>query len=163
MTREHLVSTMPDLPTSVSACHGGYYRPISLDTHMYEELPCLGVLSEAVRHAVNNESIGPYASSLAAEGVPHQNLLEYRPLGNRRNEAKNLTFDANITPENFPEYLLNSGINIPFLNDISAILAQSKTFRVTTIGLNNLPESTWVCYTGSSTTTRTTVLPGLEN
>lgn len=89
MTREHLYPEFPSLPTQLSGAFGEYYGPLSDDTHnLYEELPCLGVLSEAIR----NQAPGPYASSLTTQELTaNQNLLGH--LGARRSKAKNLAFD----------------------------------------------------------------------
>lgn len=105
MTREHLTPTIPDLPTRIINGHGGYYGQIDINNHnLYEEIPCIGVLSEAVRQSIGNAAPGPCQSALAKEGLtPNQNLLGFRPLSNRRNEAKNLAFDAEITQDEFPE------------------------------------------------------------
>lgn len=116
LTREHLQPVFPSLPTERVAGFGGYYGPINVNTHnFYEEIPCLGVLAEAVRQAVSNSPPGAYLSALQAEGViPNANLLGYKPLANRRNEAKNLAFDAGITADQFPETIRSTGFNIPF-------------------------------------------------
>lgn len=52
-TKQHLYPQFPPLPIAVIAGHGGYYgelvTPGDDNIHnLYEELPCLGVLSEAV-------------------------------------------------------------------------------------------------------------------
>lgn len=143
MTREHLTPSIPDLPQEVIAGHGGYYGPITVDTHnLYEEIPCLGVTSEAVRQSVSNAAPGPYVSSLAGDNIePNQNLLGFRPLANRRNEAKNIAFDAGITQDAFPEYPPNTGLNMNLLYAVSAYLGQTKTFRLSSMSIDSLPES----------------------
>ncbi|XP_072758698.1 uncharacterized protein [Anoplolepis gracilipes] len=147
MTREHLTPTIRDLPTSVIAGNGGYYGPINVDTHnMYEEIPCLGVLSEAVRQTVSNAPPGPYQSTLQTPGVvPNANLLGFKPLSIRRNEAKNLAYDVGITQDLYPEFPNNSGLNINLMYAISAYVTQTKNFKVTTLSIDSLPE------TGSTT------------
>lgn len=143
VTREHLRPTFPALPTQQVGGYGGYYGAISPATHNnYEELPCPGVLAEAVRQSVSDAAPGPYQSSLQAEGIiPNQNLLGFRPLANRRNEAKNLAFDANITGNQFPETIPNTGINIVFMTAISGILAQTKTFKLNAVNFHTMTDS----------------------
>ncbi|XP_036141519.1 uncharacterized protein LOC118645133 isoform X2 [Monomorium pharaonis] len=143
MTKEHLHPEFPELPTQQIAGFGGYYGRINEDTHnLYEEIPCMGVLSEAVRHSISNEPPGPYASSLAEENLtPTSNLLGFQNLGSRRNKAKNLAFHAGITNNEFPSYPPNTGINLNLLQAISAQLSHTKTFRVQTIAFGNLSES----------------------
>ncbi|XP_077274479.1 uncharacterized protein LOC143904079 isoform X3 [Temnothorax americanus] len=84
LTGEHLRSEFPPLPTEVIQGFGGYYGPISADTHnLYEEIPCLGVTSESVRHSISNDPPGRYHSSLerpADNVIPNENLLGFKPL-----------------------------------------------------------------------------------
>lgn len=133
LTREHLRSQFPDLPTQRVGNFGGYFGNITSENHNnYEKFPCPGVLAEAVRQAVSDTP--PYVSSLQRKGVvPNANLLGFRPLANRRGEAKNLAFDSNITSNNFPETVPRTGINITFLAAISGVLAQTKTFKIPSI------------------------------
>lgn len=142
-TKEHLKPTFPELPVQQVEGYGGYYGVLNQDTHnLYEEIPCLGVLAEAVRNSLSNAPSGPYRSSLATNELAlNENLLGYRNLANHRNEAKNLAFDTGITPDHFPEYPQGSGINLGLLQAISAQLAQTKTFRVQTIAFNVMAES----------------------
>lgn len=45
----------PDLPTHRINRFDGYYGPLNADTHnLYEEIPCLGVIAEAIRQAISN-------------------------------------------------------------------------------------------------------------
>lgn len=69
-TRERLFPEFPSLPIEEINGHGGYYGRISEQNHnLYEELPCLGVTSEALRASISNAAPGPYPSALAGEGV----------------------------------------------------------------------------------------------
>lgn len=81
LTREHLRPQFPDLPTEVIRGFGGYFGAISSENHNnYEELPCPGVLAEAVRQTVSDAGPGSYISSLQREGsIPNANLLGFRP------------------------------------------------------------------------------------
>lgn len=71
-TKQHMYPQFPPLPTEVIANHGGYYGELvipdddtDVDIHnLYEEIPCLGVLSEAVKAAISNAPPGPYQSNV---------------------------------------------------------------------------------------------------
>lgn len=142
MTREHLYPTFPSLPNQEIGAFGGYFGSLDPTTHnLYEEIPCLGVTGEAIRRSISNEPPGPYVSSLTTEHLTvNQNLLGYRNLGSRRNEAKNLAFDCGITPEEFPSFPAATGLNMDLVNGISAILAQTHTFKVTSVSFPTLAE-----------------------
>ncbi|EZA58147.1 hypothetical protein X777_01875 [Ooceraea biroi] len=59
-TRQHIYPQFPTIPTAF-----WMYGPLDERTHnLYEEIPCLGELSEAVRHAISNEPPGRYNSAL---------------------------------------------------------------------------------------------------
>lgn len=129
-TKQHLYPKFPDLPTQVINGLGGYYGNLvapapNVDNtlhNLYEELPCLGVTSEAVCNAISNAPPGPYQSNVTFEGLqPNSNLLGFRPLGSRRNEPKNLAFDNSITDVEFPAYPVNSGFNYQFITAISNV------------------------------------------
>lgn len=113
------------------------HRILNTDTHnLYEKIPWLGVLNEAVRHAVSDAPLGPYVSALTDQQagiVPNVNLLGYRNLMVRRPEAKNLAFDANVTQHAFPSTIPNVGINLKFLLNISGVLAQTKSFKISNV------------------------------
>lgn len=120
----HLYPYFPQLSTRVVAGHGGYYGKLvepAPDTdnsvhNLYEELPCLGVMSEAVRAAISNAPTGPYQSAVTYRGLqPNRNLLGFRPLGSRRNEPKNLAFSCNITEIDFESYPVNTAFNFDFI------------------------------------------------
>lgn len=143
ITQERFYPYFPSLPTEVINGFGGYYGPLNAQIHnLYEEIPCLGVLSEAVRHSVSNENPGPYPSSLAtAELEPNQNLLSYRPLGYRDKLAKDFAFSSGITAECFREATPNTGLNLEFILGISGYLAKTKSFKVHTVDVATLVES----------------------
>ncbi|XP_011877164.1 PREDICTED: uncharacterized protein LOC105567156 [Vollenhovia emeryi] len=144
MTREHLRPSFPSLPTGVVKGRGGFYGPIDKDTHnLYEELPCMGVLSEAVQHTVSEWPPGPYPSSLAAYEIvriPNSNLLGYKPLNNRISKAKNLAFHVGITADDFPETIPTTGFNINFMCKVSEILARTKTFKISTLDITTMTD-----------------------
>lgn len=137
LSREHLRPRFPTLPTTRIQGQGGYYGMINIDNHnLYEEIPCLGVLSEAVRAAISDLPPGPYQSSLALPAnavVPNSNLLGFQNLMSRRPEAKNLAFFNGITADAFPEDIPGTGFNLNFLLAISNYIAQTKTFRLSVV------------------------------
>ncbi|KYQ48358.1 hypothetical protein ALC60_12687 [Trachymyrmex zeteki] len=110
ITGERLYPWFPKLPTYQIGEYGGFYGPVTTDNHnLYEELPCLGVLSEAVRRSISDTPPGPYASSLNTDELTMtENLLGYLPLGIRDNEAKDIAFNAGIKADSFPCYPYNT-------------------------------------------------------
>lgn len=148
-TKQHLYPEFPPLPTNVLNNTGGYYGQVlapaegvdDMIHNLYEEIPCLGVTSEAVRSSISNADPGPYQSAVTFGGLqPNSNLLGFRPLGNRRNEPKNLAFYCDITEVVFPSYPANTGFNYQFLTVISNILANTKTFKITPVVFSFLSE-----------------------
>jgi hypothetical protein len=142
--REHLTPEFPPLPDQQINNFGGFYGPINVDNHnFYEEIPCLGVLAEAVRNSVSNAEPGPYVSSLEDrehDVIPNENLLGFKPLGARRVEAKNLAFDSRITANRFPSDLPGVGLNLRFLKHISAALSETRAFKITTVNIFTMSE-----------------------
>ncbi|EGI69090.1 hypothetical protein G5I_02262 [Acromyrmex echinatior] len=110
VTGEHLYPWFPKLPTSQIGEYGGFYGPVTTDNHnLYEEIPCLGVLSEAVRQSISDTLPGPYASSLNTDELTMtENLLGYLSLGIRADEAKDIAFNAGIKADSFPCYPYNT-------------------------------------------------------
>ncbi|KAK7873281.1 hypothetical protein R5R35_011347 [Gryllus longicercus] len=164
-TKQHLYPEFPPLPVEVVGNHGGYYGPLAepaaipapppgvppqpppppqeadLRHNLYEEIPCLGVLSTAIRRTVSNLPPGVYASDLTFRNqAPTNNLLGFRPLGHRRPEAKNLAFEVGITDAEFPAYPRNSGFSIDLLIALSNVLANTKTFKITQVVFSTLSE-----------------------
>lgn len=145
---QHLYPTFPQLPTWVIAGHGGYYGELvapAIDTNdsihnLYEEIPCLGVMSEAIRAAKRNAPPGPYQSAITYQGLqPNRNLLGFKPLGSRRNEPKNLAFSNNITEVDFDSNPPNTSFNFNFLIAMSSLLSTTKTFKITNTLISSLP------------------------
>lgn len=49
LTGQHLYPTFPTMPTNVVGGKRGYYGAINVENHnLYEEVPCFGVLAEAI-------------------------------------------------------------------------------------------------------------------
>ncbi|CAI6374925.1 unnamed protein product [Macrosiphum euphorbiae] len=148
-TKQHLYPAFPELPTYQFNHRGGYYGELVVPNpetddnihNLYEEIPCLGVLTEAVRASIGNAGPGNYQSAVSYRGLqPNRNLLGFRPLGSRRLEPKNLAFECDITDVNFPSYPEHTGFNFRFLTSISDVLANSKTFKNTEVVFSTLTE-----------------------
>jgi len=136
--QQHLYPTFPPLPTTEIQNFGGYHGILDIpgenvddDIHnLYEEIPCLGVLGEAVRAATGNHLPGPYASLLQFQGLqPNDNLLGFTSLGARRSEPKNLALNCRINEISFPSYPESTGFNFKFVQAISAAIQNIKTFK----------------------------------
>lgn len=150
ITKQHLYPEFPPLPIHVLAGIPGYYGRITLPGdgadvsihNLYEEIPCLGVLAEAVRQSISDAAPGPYQSNLDInpETRINANLLGYKPLGNRRSEAKNTAFACGIGPAAWPCYPANSGFNFEFLTAISNIVSTTHTFKNTEIVFSTMSE-----------------------
>ncbi|KAJ8978102.1 hypothetical protein NQ317_018968 [Molorchus minor] len=116
-TKQHLYPEFSPLPSEVIAGFGGYYgqlvppaaaAPVAVHGaatppppvvdnmlhNLYEEIPCLGVVAEAIQASIGDVPPGRYQSR-----VVFQAHTSPTPLGHRRNEAKNLAIENNITPQ----------------------------------------------------------------
>lgn len=149
-TGQHLYVTSPPLPTAVLGGFGGYYGALvppgeGIDNtihNLYEEVPCLGVLAEAIRNSIGNGPPGLYESNVTYNGrQPGPNLLGFQPLNSRRNEAKNLAFSAGVTNVSFRDFPENSGYNADLMAAISNVFATTKTFKTTTVVFPHLEAS----------------------
>lgn len=149
VTGQTFEATFPELPTNVLGGHGGYFGPLlapaaGVDdtTHnFYEELPCLGTLSSAVRATVSGQPPGPYLSAVTYQDrQPGENLLGFKPLGSRSPEAKAFATTVGITDQQFPSDPVNSGFNFDLIYKISKVLARTKTFKVTDVTFSTLAE-----------------------
>lgn len=150
-TGQHLYPEFPELPNQEINGQLGYYGPIQLPApdadlnihNLYEEIPCLGVLAEAVRQSISDAAPGPYVSSLDVnqDNRVNQNLLGYKPLGIRRAKAKKLAFASSITHIAFLCYPETTGLNFEFLNSISSILSLTKTFKISEVVFSTLSET----------------------
>uniref|UniRef100_A0A2S2NZP7 Uncharacterized protein n=1 Tax=Schizaphis graminum TaxID=13262 RepID=A0A2S2NZP7_SCHGA len=147
MCGHHLFATFPTLPQEQIGGRGGYYGVLQppgpgVDDslhNLYEEIPCLGVLSEAIMNAISNAEPGPYRSVVTYEGLqPNQNLIGFRPLGHRHSQAKNVAFGAEITEVSFSEYPVNTAMNFELLFTISGILKNTKGFEVSNVIFSKL-------------------------
>lgn len=144
-TNQHLYPEFPPLPNQIINNLGGFYGELenNNDYHnLYEEIPCLGVLAEAVMNTITNVPAGNYKSRvLFHELQPNRNLLGFKPLGFRKDEAKNIAFNANIYEHVFPENPPHTAFNIEFLMSISSILSRTSTFKKTSVKISTLSVS----------------------
>lgn len=150
MSGQHLYPEFPPIPTAVISGQPGFYGTLTppgpgVDNSLhllYEEIPCLGVLAHAVKQAVSNRPAGPYPSLVTyANQQPNANLLGYKNLSFRRNEAKNFALAHGITESSFRSYPPNCALNIEFLIAISNLLATTKTFKIEHIVFPTLTEN----------------------
>lgn len=142
-TGQTLIPTFPELPHQILHEHGGYYGAINEENHnLYEEIPCMGVCSEAVRQSLSDAGPGRYASQLDTPDVQvNSNLLGFENLTNRRPEAKNFFLNLGITDALFAESVPGTGFNYDVVYAISQWLSTTKTFKnqavnFSTLGMN---------------------------
>lgn len=122
----HLYPEFPPLPNTVINGTGGYYGSLNTATHnLYEELPCCGVLAEAVRHSVSNDLPGPYVSILCQ--------CEPKSTRHQRREAKELASSCGITADQFPSDIPNCSINVQLILQTSSFLAKTSSFKTNSI------------------------------
>lgn len=133
LTGQHLAPSFPELPNTTVNGKPGFFGVIDEQTHnLYEEIPTFGVLAEAIQYAVGSSPPGEYPSCLSTTTAKvNSNLIGYRPLQTRRQEAKDLAFSHGITDNQFPSSKGNTGINIGLINAVSDIIANIKTFKIT--------------------------------
>lgn len=139
-TGQTLIPDFPPMPHEEVANFNGYYGPINQQNHnLYEEIPCLGVMAEAIRHAASNDPAGRYASSLDQEHANvNSNLLGFENLAVRRNEGKNFYISIGITGDAFVETIHGTGFNYDLMYAVSEWISRTKTFANERIRFQNL-------------------------
>lgn len=145
---QHLYATFPTLPQEQIDGRGGYYGILQppgsgVDDslhNLYEEIPCLGVLSEAIMHAISDDESGRhYRSVVTYQSLqPNENLLGFKLLGHREPSAKNLVVQADFTKGSFSEYPANTAMNLNLLIAISSILQNTQGFKVCKVKFSKL-------------------------
>jgi len=145
---QHLYATFPTLPQEQIGGRGGYYGILQppgpgVDDslhNLYEEIPCLGVLSEAIMHAISDDEPGRrYRSVVTYKGLqPNQNLIGFKLLGYRHPNAKDLAFRAGFTEGSFSEYPANTAMNFNLLITISSIIQNTRGFEVCNVIFSEL-------------------------
>lgn len=131
-TGQSLIPEFPPLPEHVIGAIGGYYGEMGEDTHnLYEEIPCLGVVSETLQHALGDAAAGNYHSVLEFDGqAVNRNLQGYAPLSIRRNEVKAPFINIGINHAEFPESVANTGFNYDIMHMVSQWISNTKTFEI---------------------------------
>lgn len=132
-----------DLPVAVAAGLGGYHAPVinGNNHNLFEELPCLGVLGDVVMACASQNDIPNVATQVAAPNgmVVNGNLSGFKPqIGPRRMEIRQKLHSYNITEQGFEETIAGTRFNLRYVRAISAILGQTKTFRMEQVCLSKL-------------------------
>lgn len=143
-TGQHLYPTFPPLPTTVVDTIPGLYGPIDEANHnLYEEIPAIGVSVGMIRASLNPARPLPqWAPPIVPEGfAANPNLLGFRAVRAPRSEATSITDSAGITPDHFPNYPTNTGFNMQLLKAVSAVIANTDTFKVTATNFAELAEA----------------------
>jgi hypothetical protein len=142
-TGQHLTPTFPPMPEIVINGNGGYFGRINENTHtLYEEIPNLGVLGEALRQAISGANPGRYDSVLRLDdrNIPNSNLLGYEPLTYRRDEAKNAILMQGVTNLLLPSSFGNTGFNFGLMVALSNTIGTIKSFKIINTPIPNLGE-----------------------
>lgn len=139
-TGQTLIPDFPPMPIEEVNNYTGYYGPINNHNHnLYEEIPCLGVMAEAVRQTVSNTPPGRYVSSLDTPNVPvNSNLLGFEPLAVRRNEGKNFYISLGITQQDFDESILGTAFNYDLMYAVSQWITTRTTFSIDKMKIENM-------------------------
>lgn len=139
-TGQTLIPDFPPLPIEEVNNHHGYYGPINAQNHnLYEEIPCLGVMAEAVRHAASNDPPGRYASALDVPAAQvNANLLGFENLAVRRNEGRNFYISLGINDAVFPESINGTGFNYDLMYAVSQWISKTKTFTIEKMKFENM-------------------------
>jgi len=155
---KHIKPEFPPMPTETVNGFGGYYGPLvappdeqqpvelTENHNLYEEIPALGVLAEAVRQSVSdNANNGHYAytSALAPPGVKcNSNLLGYAPITNTRpSHAKNTILSYGITEHMFTESVPGTAINYELIYSVSKMIERTRRFKILNLTPSNLGET----------------------
>lgn len=138
----NLYPEFPELPTQRVGTVDGLYGPITEETHnLYEEVPCLGVLAYAVQQVLsdtNGRNVSPLST---ADFDVTTNLLGYRPLARRRDDAKSFIEANGISSTDFPTNVTGAMFNLSLIIATSALLRETKTFKLTTTPITSIGAS----------------------
>lgn len=143
-TGQHLYPTFPPLPTHVIEDIPGLYGQIDAETHnLYEEIPAIGISVGMIQASLNPARPFPqWVPPIVPQGfTANPNLLGFRAVRAPRQEATAITDSAGITPDQFPNYPANTGFNMQLLKAVSAIIANTETFKVTATNFAELAEA----------------------
>lgn len=94
---------------------------------MYEKIPCSGVEAEGIQYALSEDPPGPYESSIIYENrQPNNNLIGFKALEIRSEEAKSLAYDVSVTDDQFPCYQDTTAFSIELFQSISDVLTTTE-------------------------------------
>ena len=124
---------IPQLPTQRAGGKGGYHgAAITEETHtLFEEVPFLGIAADMVM-SLTQEAIEPVPNFRITipENVTVNNITgRFYSIGPRRAQIKQSLAGQGITPNDFPEYVSDTRLNLKYLRSISDILSGFTTFR----------------------------------
>lgn len=143
-TGQSMQPEFPPIPTREIGGIGGFYNNLANNNNintLYEEIPCLGVTAEALCQSLNlAQAPGTrYASAMTINNRPvSDNLLGYRALSYRRNEAIDFLQRNGVTQQNFPSTVQNTGFNIQIALTISEIMGKLTGFKIHTTKMKTL-------------------------
>lgn len=135
---------IPDLPTTIVGGYGGYHAAtINFDTHnLYEDIPCLGIIGDTLMTIASGV---PNAQPNYRVAIPNHTRLNCNLPGFRRRvgpfKTEITSRSQGITIDGYDEYILNTRINLKYLQSISDILNRFDTFRIEKLTLPNLTMS----------------------
>lgn len=147
-TGQHLYPSFPELPHKTVDSIPATYGKISVQNHnLYEEIPCLGISIGLIRATMNPVNPLPQWNPplMPQHYTSNENLLGYHNIRRPRAEALSILDAAGIDEGHFPNFPNTSGFNFNLLRSVSAILANTKTFKVTPVNFQTLSESGSVC------------------
>lgn len=139
-TGQTLIPEFPPLPTEQVENFTGFYGAIAANNHnLYEEIPCLGVMSQALCVALSDANVGRYPSALDVDNVlVNANLLGFEPLTARRLEGKNFFLNIGLTPDQLPVSIPMTGFNYDLVYNVSQWIGTTKTFKIQSVCFDTL-------------------------
>lgn len=129
------------LPTVVAGGKSGYFsNTIDAEWHnYYEEIPTLGVAGDVLMATAGEPNTVPTIPILPDNTHATTNLLGFTgPTGFTHIEIKQFLASCRITTTAFQETVANTRLNLPLMLNISAVLAQFKTFRLDRLVITNM-------------------------
>lgn len=138
-TEQVLIPTFLDLPDQEISEHGGFFGALAENTHaLYEEFPAIGVLAEILRVSISDAAPGDYGNVLTPGNLTvNQNFCGYKPLVNRRAEAKNPFLNVGVTADVFLESIPNTVVSYAVVQMMSTWLRKSETFKLYSVDLTH--------------------------
>ncbi|KAF6207353.1 hypothetical protein GE061_018594 [Apolygus lucorum] len=130
---------IPPLPVAQAGGHGGYHAAAE-DTHnLFEEVPCLGVAADAVMALQVQNQQANYRIGVPAGAMLTNNLAGSAPLiAPPRDEIKRRLAGQGIMANAFPEFSVNTRLNVKYMRQISDIIGSFITFRNEKLVIDNM-------------------------